>query len=462
MIRRLIGILGFITVMCSPSFAQPYIIQGTIEHSGQGMVYLASYYGDRFTIADSIETTSGSFLFLLPEAQHPGVYRLIFSDEYQGIRSENRFVEFIYNREDVLLNISIDENGPIPGFDNSTENRVYFEFMTFQFAYDEMLVEVYSQLARVVHGDENYQRTVTAYEELQDQRNGFMDSLTLLYPGLYATRIMNALRAPVVSGSMSHRERIDTLRLRFFDISPIDDPDLLYAPVYTFRIVDYLSLYSVDTLSMEQQEQLFLEAVDQIMMNVTPLPELHSFVVEFMLGGFELLGMEQVQLYLADHYLDEACESDLAELVRTRMEGYRKMGVGATAPDFTVVDTKGMHHTLSEMARPYTLLVFWASTCGHCREMIPELKRWYLEENYIDLEVLAISIDSSTALFEKYMLEETMPWITVHDALGWQGMVAAKYQIYATPTLFLLNRERIILARPATFKQLLRSVKKLQ
>ncbi len=181
MIRRLIGILGFITVMCSPSFAQPYIIQGTIEHSGQGMVYLASYYGDRFTIADSIETTSGSFLFLLPEAQHPGVYRLIFSDEYQGIRSENRFVEFIYNREDVLLNISIDENGPIPGFDNSTENRVYFEFMTFQFAYDEMLVEVYSQLARVVHGDENYQRTVTAYEELQDQRNGFMDSLTLLY-----------------------------------------------------------------------------------------------------------------------------------------------------------------------------------------------------------------------------------------------------------------------------------------
>ena len=88
---------------------------------------------------------------------------------------------------------------------------------------------------------------------------------------------------------------------------------------------------------MEQQEEQFMEAVDQIMMQCSPVPELRSFVVEFMLEGFELLGMEQVQVHLADQYLDESCESDLAELVRSRMEGYRKMAVGATAPDFTVI-----------------------------------------------------------------------------------------------------------------------------
>ena len=112
MFRQLIGILGFMYADVEQSNAQPYVIQGSIEHSGQGMVYLASYYGDRFRIADSLETTSGSFLFLLSEEQTAGVYRLIFSDEYQGVRSENRFVEFIYNREDVSLNVSVDENGP--------------------------------------------------------------------------------------------------------------------------------------------------------------------------------------------------------------------------------------------------------------------------------------------------------------------------------------------------------------
>ena len=93
--------------------------------------------------------------------------------------------------------------------------------MTFQLAYDEMLIEVYGQLAPVA-GQENGQSeiAVAKYEALQQSRNQFMDSLTLLYPGLYATRIMNAFRAPVVSGSMSHRERIDTLKLRFFDMHP--------------------------------------------------------------------------------------------------------------------------------------------------------------------------------------------------------------------------------------------------
>ena len=31
--------------------------------------------------------------------------------------------------------------------------------------------------------------------------------------------------------------------------------------------------------------------------------------------------------------------------------------------------------------------------------MIPELKQWYLEENSLDLEVVAISIDSSASAF---------------------------------------------------------------
>ncbi len=441
--------------------AQPYIIQGSIEHSGGGMIYLASFYEDRFTIADSIETSTGSFLFLLPGDHPPGVCRLIFSDEYEGIRSENRFVEFIYNRENISMVVSVNENGPIPFFENSTENRVYFEFMTFQLEYEERLTRVYGQLFPARPGEDRYDSAVKRYEELQLERNRFMDSLTLLYPDLYATRIMNAFRAPLVRGSMTHPERIDTLKQHFFDMASIDDPDLLYAPVYTYRIVDYLSLYSVDTFTMEQQEAQFVEAVDQIMMNVSPLPELRSFVVEFMLEGFELLGMEQVQIHLADQYLDESCESEVAELVRSRMEGYKKMVLGATVPDFAVRDTDGKNHILSEIPNPYTLVVFWASTCGHCRELIPELKQWYMEENTLDMEVVAISIDSSAALFEQYISQEPMPWITVHDPAGWQGRVASLYQIYATPTLFLVNRERTILARPASFRQLQRTLRKL-
>ena len=479
-LRLLVGMLGFIMVLSLPSHAQPYLIQGSIEYSSEGRIYLASYYGDHFSVIDSIENESGSFHFLLPEEQHAGVYRLMYSSEYQGKGSKNSFVEFIYNKEDLTLNVSLEKEGPLPSFENSTENQVYFEFMTFQLAYEEKLSEVYGELLGATSEDELYllgatsedeqhQVAVHRYEDLQRRRMWFMDSLSVLYPDLYATRIMNAFRAPFVQGSLSHAERIESLKRHFFDVAAIEDPDLLHAPVYTYRIMDYLSLYKVDTLSMVEQEESFMEAVDQIMLQVAPQPELYTFVLDFLLEGFENLGMEEVQLHLADFYLDEACESDQAELVRSRMEGYRKMKIGATAPDFALRDADGISHTLSELPSPYTLVMFWSSTCGHCREMIPELKQWYLEEksigleeNSIGLEVVAISIDSSAALYEDYIAMEPMPWISGHDPHGWQGRLASKYQIYATPTLFLLDGQQTIMARPASFRQLQRSVKKLQ
>lgn len=461
-LRQLAGILLLVLVNTSTSFAQPYLVQGSIEHSGQGLIYLASYYGDRFRVADSIDSSSGSFLFMLSDEHPAGVYRLVFSDEYQDVRNENHFVEFIFNHEDLTLNVSVDEHGPHPAFESSAENQVYLEFMTFQLAYEEKLTEVYGDLFSTRPGDELHQVAAKRYEDLQRKRMWFMDSLSQQAPDLYATRIMNAFRAPMVSGSLSHAERIEALRQHFFDLAPIEDPALLYAPVYTYRMVDYLSLYSVDTLSMEEQEDRFMEAVDQIMLHVAPLPELYSFVLDFLLQGFDYLGMEAVQLHLADYYNNAACESDLSELVRERMEGYRKMKVGATAPDFVVRDAGGINYKLSSIQNPYTLVMFWSSTCGHCREMIPQLKSWYMEENSIGLEVVAISIDSSAALYEEYISREPQPWITVHEPLGWQGVLASQYEIYATPTLFLVDRERNILARPATVRQLQRSVKKLQ
>jgi len=180
-LRHLIGILVFIGVLSFPSLAQPYIVQGSIEHSGQGKIYLASYYGDSFRKIDSLESTSGSFLFLLSEEDQTGVYRLIYSDEYKGVRSENRFVEFIYNQNDVLLNVSVDEKGPIPNFENSIENQVYLEFMTFQLEYEEKLSEVYSQLIPAIPGNERYEAALKRYEELQLGRKSFIDSLNYLW-----------------------------------------------------------------------------------------------------------------------------------------------------------------------------------------------------------------------------------------------------------------------------------------
>lgn len=444
-----------------PLQGQSWLIQGTIENAEEGPVLLASFHGDRFLVVDSMETSSGFFYFVLPGEAMPGIYRIIYADRIGEVRNQNRFVEFIFHGENMEIYVASSERGPMPYFENSRENTVYKEFLEFELSYEAELMTLYGQLYPESAELENHDLVVRRYYELQQERTRFMDSLSYLYPDLYAIKIMNAFRSPVVPGEMSHLQRIDTLKQCFFDHAAIDDPALLAAPVYTYKLIEYLSLYKDVSLDREEQEEQFLEAVDLIMANVSGDPELRSFVVEFLLEGFALLDMEKVQMHLADHYLDETCQSDLVEMVLSRMEGYKLMSEGEQAPDFILRDVEGKSYQLSRMESPWVLVMFWSSTCEGCRRLMPDLHQWYLTENTLDMEVVAISMDTSLANFN-YMYEFLSPeWITAHDPLGWHGKVASDYYVYGTPSLFLLDRQRKIVARPTSFRQFLRSVKKL-
>jgi thiol-disulfide isomerase/thioredoxin len=459
--RRAILILCIVLPGLLQLKGQTYMVQGTIENAGEGRIYLASYYADRFRIVDSIESSSGFFYFMFPGDEPPGIYRIIYSDQVDGVLSENRFVEFIYNRENFEITVTTGEFGPVPSFDHTVENLVYHEFMQFELAYESGVMDTYRGMYSP-GSPEKCLNAASKFDSLQVRRSRFMDSLTVRFPDLYAVRIMNAFRSPYTPGNLTHRQRIDTLKVSFFNHAGIDDPLLLYAPVYTYRIVDYLSLFKVDTFTLGQQEEAYIEAVDQIMEHVSADPELHSFVVNFLLDGFQLLGMEKVQHHLSDNYLVQLCESDVAELVRQRMEAYERMSPGTLAPDFVIRDRDGKSHQLSRMEHAYELVLFWASGCEHCRELLPQLHQWYLQENNLDIEVVAISIDTSAQDFERYVEELNPAWITARDPLGWYGKVAGDYHIYATPSMFLVDPDRIIVARPDNFRHFLRTIRKLE
>lgn len=460
-IQRTGWLISFLWMGVHSLQGQSWLIQGTIEHAEEGPVLLASFHGDQFRVVDSMETSSGFFYFVLPGDATPGIYRIIYADRVGEVRYQNRFVEFIFNGENMEILVSSTELGPAPYFENSLENLVYQEFMDFELGYEAELMALYSQLyPRRAAADQD--SVVRRYNELQRERSHYMDSLTLLYPDLYAIRIMNAFRSPFVPGEMSHQQRIDTLKQCFFDHAAIEDPALLAAPVYSYKLIDYLSLYKDLSLEMDQQEEQFIEAVDQIMVHVSPDQDLRDFVVEFLLEGFEMLNMEQVQMHLVDHYLDQACESDVVELVLSRMQGYKKMSPGEQAPDFILRDVEGSLHQLSRMEHSWVLVVFWSGTCEACQKLMPELQEWYESERSLDLEIVAISIDTAASHFE-YLHEQLEPrWITARDPLGWNGKVPSDYHVYATPTLFLLDRQRTIVAKPSSFRQFLRTIKNLE
>ncbi|MDD4645575.1 MAG: TlpA disulfide reductase family protein, partial [Bacteroidales bacterium] len=96
----------------------------------------------------------------------------------------------------------------------------------------------------------------------------------------------------------------------------------------------------------------------------------------------------------------------------------------------------------------YKLIVFWASWCPHCNEMLPKLEKLYERYSRNDLEILAISVDQNRKDWEDAIRKNGYTWINHSELKGWDCSIAYDYGIRATPTMILIDRAKTVIAKP--------------
>lgn len=121
-------------------------------------------------------------------------------------------------------------------------------------------------------------------------------------------------------------------------------------------------------------------------------------------------------------------------------------------PDFELPTHDGKKVKLSQALRKGPVILdFWATWCTPCRAVMPvyaELAKTYAEQG---LQFLPVSLDSKKAQPRIGQLFEKEGW-AFSSLLDPRQKVAAQLRVFSLPTMFLVDRDRRIVATHVGFR----------
>ena len=93
-----------------------------------------------------------------------------------------------------------------------------------------------------------------------------------------------------------------------------------------------------------------------------------------------------------------------------------------------------------------TIIDFWASWCGPCRQEMPSLVKTYDEYKDKGLGIIGVSLDEDKEQWIGAVSAMGMTWTQLSDLQGWHNSAAQMYGIQAIPFTIVVDNEGKVLA----------------
>ena len=144
---------------------------------------------------------------------------------------------------------------------------------------------------------------------------------------------------------------------------------------------------------------------------------------------------------------EKAKETAPGKLLEARIADLEKVGIAATAPDFTLTTPEGKQVSLYSVKGKLKIIDFWASWCGPCRMENPNMVKLYNDFKDKGLAIVSVSLDERKVPWVQAIKKDGMPWTHVSSLKGWKCEVVKQYNIDAVPSIIVLDENNRILAK---------------
>jgi len=420
-----------------------YTIQIQVDSMQTSRAYLYEFIGDMTgKIVDSVHTSSpGQVNFSLPSDAHPGMYRVVM-----GPRT---WLDFIFNKENIILYTNF--TAPVDSLKviSSEENILWNGYMNY-FLILNRKQEHLSRLLSVYNPSESFYQVLA--NELAGIRQTDPETVSRQiiqnHPNSYVARFLKIEQSPKVPVGLSIEEERGYVLEHFFEGVNFNDSTLMYSPPLISRVKSYFGLYQ-QAFPPNEVEEAMISGLNRLLSQAAVNDAMYAFLLEKLAQIFERSEFETFFAYFTENFLlDASCkdESRNRELAET-LAAIQKTALGNKAPEIILPLSSGPI-ILSEMKQPVLMVLFWASWCQHCTEMLPGIKKIYDQYKSRGFEIVAISLDTDSNEYQKIIERDHYSWINYSELKGWDCSIAYDYGIRATPTMILLDQNKRIIGKP--------------
>jgi peroxiredoxin len=454
-------VLASIASLAQPGYKLDFKIKGLKDTT----VYLGYYLMENTLIRDTARVDkNGSFSYDGKKNLDPGTYFLVLDTK----KDKLKLFDFMMSADQQFaLETSTEDYNLNMKATGDEDNRVFFENIAFS-AERQKEAEPYIKVLRDSTLKEDQKKEAReGFKKISAKVFAHQNELIAKYPTSNTARLFKATKELEIpdppkkaDGSIDSSFQFRYYRDHYFDnFNLADDANLrMPRPFYRDKVYDYL-----DRLFVQNPDSL-TKAIEKLVAKAKPNKETYKYLTWICIGHYQspkIMGLDEVYVNLVDKYLvsgemDYWLDGSTKKSVVDFASKVRLAMIGRTAPNLMMQDQNMHPRSMYDIKNKYTILFIFDPDCGHCREESPKLVDFYNKNKVkLNLEVFAVSADTSMQKMKDYIKEMKMPFITVNGPRSYNKTHFQQlYYSETTPSLYIIDEKKKIIARKLNVEDL--------
>lgn len=238
----------------------------------------------------------------------------------------------------------------------------------------------------------------------------------------------------------------------YWDDVDFSDTALVSSQAFRDRLIDYL--YQFTNADEKSFDSLTINGLDLVLKRAKANMRVYEFVLELALNGYTGMGRSMVTDYLLNYPQLAEGEITMEEGLRldSITEPYQKVRVGAKAPDYSDVTMDGKPYRLYDSEAKNIIVVFWSTDCEYCHDFLNQMRKKLDLKSDFELVTFALADNEQEA--KSALKKMRLPGYHFYDDSRWEGKAFMVYHVTSTPTVFVLDENKMIVCKPYDWEDL--------